>query len=279
MNDNLNIDQLALSEAVKQAWHQQVGPQRTSRLDGAQIKQLTQSCQLSIVELAEQLLPIAASYAVTPISHFNVGAIAIDQHGQLFMGANYEQTQVPLSLTLHAEQAALFNALNHAAAPLRHLVVNAAPCGHCRQFIRELPEYNNLDVSFSGQHFQFEQLLPHSFGPNDLGISVPLISYPETTDVQSLSKHSYAPYSHCQIGLLAKRAETPLASSWYVENAAFNPSASPLTLLLSQLHLNGYQLAQVESIDIACNQASISFQDELNTFCALHPQIKIQKFN
>lgn len=272
---NKPVSQLDLDLKLINSWSEVIGTHIISRLTHEQVAHLCKLCDYTTLQLAERLLPMAAQFAVTPISGFQVGAIVIDEHDQIFLGANYEKLQQPLSQTLHAEQSAIFNALNHAAAPLRYLVVTAAPCGHCRQFIRELPESFNIEVWFDDQQFDFEQLLPHSFGPEQLGITTNLCSqHSDGKNITQLAKFSYSPYSHCQIALMAKQAETILATSWYVENAAFNPSASPLTLLLSQLQLNGHNLSQVETIEVSSNQSMIDFQSDLTHFATLHPQIK-----
>ncbi|MFM2481220.1 cytidine deaminase [Celerinatantimonas sp. YJH-8] len=275
---HLKIESVTLKENIKQAWQDIMGPAICSHLTAPQVQQLTQRCQLSYTELAQHLLPIAAQYAVTPISQFKVGAIVIDEHHQFFMGANYERTQVPLNHTLHAEQATLFNAISHGAGKLQHLIVSAAPCGHCRQFIKEFSESSELTIQINAQQFDFEQLLPFAFGPDDLHVSASITSHTQSMSQtpEQLAHYSYAPYSGCLIGLKALQAGTPLAVSWYIENAAFNPSASPITLLLSQLQLHGYTLAQIDTIQIATNQSAISFKNELDSMKEHHPQIAFE---
>ncbi|MFM2476733.1 cytidine deaminase [Celerinatantimonas sp. MCCC 1A17872] len=277
---NRSLDAIELPLKLKQAWLEIIGKSSVSRLNKQQVSALKDALCVDELELAQQLLPMASSFAITPISGFNVGAILIDANGQIFMGANYEMRQLPLSVTLHAEQAAFFNALNHGCAPLVQLVVNAAPCGHCRQFIREYPHCFNLKVFFDGQNFTFEQLLPHSFGPDDLHVDVLLESQNEAfSNIQDLAQKSYSPYSGCKTGLVAYQGQNVIASSWYVENAAFNPSASPLSLLLSQVALNGYSFEDLTAIQVWINQSSINFKKQIDNFLSLHPQIHLMEIS
>ena len=56
------------------------------------------------------MLPLAAACAVTPVSRFNVGAVAHGLSGNLYFGANMEFCHVPLQQTVHAEQSAITHA-------------------------------------------------------------------------------------------------------------------------------------------------------------------------
>lgn len=273
--DTLTITDLKLDPSLTQAWLECIGEHLPSCLTAQQTQQLSSSLSLSMITLAHELLPLAAKFAVTPISGFNVGAILIDAKDQFFFGANHEQTRRPLAHTLHAEQAAFFNALCHDCARLKHLVVNAAPCGHCRQFIREYPFCFDLMLHFGGQTYTFEQILPHSFGPDDLHIQQHLCSNaPQLSDIKQLATYSYSPYSDSQVGLIAKQAKKVLAYSWYIENAAFNPSASPFSLLLSQIHLNSYTVEQVDTIDCYVSPDSLDFVKELKTISDQYSRIQ-----
>ena len=54
------------------------------------------------------------------------------------MGVNLEFPGLPLQHSVHAEQFLIANAACHGERGLLRIAVNAAPCGHCRQFIAEL---------------------------------------------------------------------------------------------------------------------------------------------
>ena len=58
--------------------------------------------------------------------------------GRLYAGVNLEFPGLPLQHSVHAEQFLIANAAWHGERGLRRIAVNAAPCGHCRQFIAEL---------------------------------------------------------------------------------------------------------------------------------------------
>ncbi|MDO6686452.1 MULTISPECIES: cytidine deaminase [unclassified Agarivorans] len=245
-----------------------------SRLNSKQTAALCQRLNCTTIELAERLLPLAASFSFAPKSNFNVGAVAVDKQQQLFLGANYELAYGPLTGSLHAEQSAIFNALSHQASELTHLVINAAPCGYCRQFINELANANQLSVRFNQQSYDFPELLPQSFGPEDLGVTTPLARLALSTASQSpdFAKASYAPYTQVQSAMFAYAGDKVLAWSCYLENVAFNPSLSPLLTLLSQLTLNHLSLDKVERFELWEHKDNqFSFKQELQNF-AEHSQ-------
>lgn len=238
-------------------------------LNSKQSQALCQHLDCSPIKLAERMLPLAASFAFVPKSNFHVGAIAIDQQGQLFLGANYELSYGPLSGSLHAEQSAIFNALSHRAEALTDLVINAAPCGYCRQFINELAVAGQLKVHFNQQNYDFTELLPQSFGPNDLGVQSPLakLAIAQAKEPLDFAKASYAPYTQVQSAMFAYQGEQRLAWSCYIENVAFNPSISPLLTLLSQLKLNHLSLDNVERFELWEHKDNqFSFKQELENF-------------
>ncbi|VEI47307.1 cytidine deaminase [Actinobacillus equuli] len=64
--------------------------QYKASFSGAQIQQWCQQFELSPIELALHCLPLAACYALVPVSKFYVGAIAIGESGNFYFGANQE---------------------------------------------------------------------------------------------------------------------------------------------------------------------------------------------
>ena len=104
-------------------------------------------------------------------------------------------------------------------------------------------------------------LLPDSFGPIDLGISESLLAAkPVGLTLQQQSESalaqaalkaangSYAPYSHCHAGIALKTTTGTVITGRYIENAAFNPSLSPLQSVLINLNLAGYTLADINAM-------------------------------
>jgi cytidine deaminase len=196
------------------------------------------------------LLPQAAALARPPISNFKVGAIARGASGKLYFGTNVEFAGEALSFTVHAEQSAVVNAWMSGENGIDLVATSAAPCGYCRQFLNELATAGELTVIMPGEERRLAELLPSSFGPRDLGITGGLLQRDDhglTIDEDdelaraalAAANMSYAPYSKSYAGVALRTRSGEIVSGAYAENAAFNPSLSPLPAALSQLNLRG----------------------------------------
>jgi cytidine deaminase len=196
------------------------------------------------------LLPQAAELARPPISNFRVGAVARGKSGKLYFGANVEFAGEALVFTVHAEQSAIVNAWMGGETGVDVVATSAAPCGYCRQFLNELVTARTLMIVMPGQMCALSHLLPSSFGPRDLGVDGGLLQPEEhglaidADDDLALAalraaNMSYAPYSKEYAGVAVRTTNGAIVTGPYAENAAFNPSLSPLQAALSQLNLAG----------------------------------------
>ncbi|NKC20734.1 MULTISPECIES: cytidine deaminase [Pseudoalteromonas] len=224
----------------------------------SQLTQYQNRFNLSDLELEAALLEVAAEFATPPISQFYVGAIAWDDKShQAFLGANLEFSHQALSLVVHAEQAAINNAWLNGAIEISKMTINAAPCGFCRQFMNELNTAKKLEILLPTGKTSLCDLLPTSFGPDDLGNSEKLFSQthhlaedkalPELISA-ALYHHylsAYCPYTHNQSAVEIKLDSGECFYGRYAENAAYNPSLSPLQSALSQLAMSGKVLSEV----------------------------------
>ena len=133
----------------------------------------------------------AAGNAYAPYSRFAVGAALLLDDGTIVPGTNFENASYGLSLC--AETVAL--AAANVAGRLRDVVaigiVGGAikpggaiegdmpiyPCGRCRQVLNEAADLGRRDIivycaSADGaalRRHMLSELLPHAFGPGDLG--------------------------------------------------------------------------------------------------------------
>ena len=133
----------------------------------------------------------AALNAHAPYSRFAVGAAVLLADGRIVTGANFENASYGLSLC--AETVAL--ATVNSAGDFRNVVaigviggaMDAAgrptgttpvgPCGRCRQIINEAAQIGGRDVTIwcgaaegdAVERYVLSELLPHAFGPADLG--------------------------------------------------------------------------------------------------------------
>ena len=133
----------------------------------------------------------ASRNAHAPYSRFAVGAAVLLDDGTVITGANFENASYGLSLC--AETVAIATA--SAAGRLRDIVAigviggaivdgrvtgdsPVSPCGRCRQVINEAAQIGRREIivwcgSAEGDavaRHLLSDLLPHAFGPADLGI-------------------------------------------------------------------------------------------------------------
>lgn len=236
---------LVLSDVVAQLRQQGY----LARLDAQQVADLCARFHLTPVELALRCIQVAACYALVPVSHFYVGAVAIGQSGQFYFGANQEFADAAMQQTVHAEQSAIMHAWLAGESGLTDMVVNYTPCGHCRQFMNELNSAGALHIHLPhSQHHRLHSYLPDAFGPKDLGIERVLFDsqdhgYPIEGDAlqqaaRCAMNQAYAPYSQAYSGVALQAGEQVIIGR-YAENAAFNPSFLPLQGALNLYRLSG----------------------------------------
>ena len=128
---------------------------------------------------ATRLLEAAAAArlnAHAPYSKFRVGAAVLDEQGRVHAGCNVENAAYPQGTC--AETAAIAAMVASGGRRIRAILVMAdspapcTPCGGCRQRIRELADDDTPVLVAQGERvratFTLAQLLPHSFGPENL---------------------------------------------------------------------------------------------------------------
>ncbi|KAH6853663.1 cytidine deaminase-like protein, partial [Chaetomium sp. MPI-CAGE-AT-0009] len=124
----------------------------------------------------------AKTRAYCPYSNFRVGAALLTKSGEYVLGANIENASYPV--TTCAERVAFGRAVVdggnggfRAVAVATDAEAPASPCGMCRQFMREFCELNVPIIMFDKDSnfvvMKLEELLPLSFGPDNLGVPDP----------------------------------------------------------------------------------------------------------
>jgi cytidine deaminase len=148
---------------------------------------MTDELRDALIEAARN----AATRAYAPYSGFHVGAALLLDDDSVVTGANVENASY--GLTLCAETAAVAKIANEGwidrlvavaivgGRPGNDGLVGSDavhPCGRCRQILNEAAERSNTDIAVhcaSGDgrtvaSYKLSELLPHSFGPKDLGL-------------------------------------------------------------------------------------------------------------
>jgi cytidine deaminase len=133
----------------------------------------------------------AARNAHAPYSRFAVGAALRMTDGSIVTGANFENASYGLSLCAETVAVATASAQGRLAEIAEVAVIGGMiadgvptgdtpvrPCGRCRQVLNEAAQigHRDLRVFCAGaegdkvEEHRLSELLPHAFGPADLGL-------------------------------------------------------------------------------------------------------------
>lgn len=237
-------------------------------IEAAEAESMAQKAGLTLPQLLPTLVKSAQTLARPIISKFHVGVVALGSSGRIFMGGNIEFPGVPLHHSIHAEQFLVTNLALNAEPHLNCFAVSAAPCGHCRQFLQEIrnandiklfilpPDYTTDNVSDCESKYRpLPHVLPDRFGPDDLlEKDVPLLLETRHHGLSFTGHHqnicnaqiadslklaalgaankSHAPYSKCPSGVALMDSDGKVYKGSYKESAAYNPSLGPLQAAL-----------------------------------------------
>jgi cytidine deaminase len=117
----------------------------------------------------------AANRAYAPYSNFHVGAAILTGGGAIHSGSNVENASYGLSICAERNAATTMAYADPEDREIELVAVYSPntspcfPCGACRQFLREFGCKEVVVEDSSGlRRYPFEQILPNSFGPEDL---------------------------------------------------------------------------------------------------------------
>lgn len=117
----------------------------------------------------------AKKFSYSPYSGFSVGAALITQNDKIYTGCNIESAS--FTPTICAERTAISKAVSEGERKIKAIAITGDaewtyPCGVCRQVIREFADKDTLIIIVKSvdeyKEFTLDELLPHSFGPEDL---------------------------------------------------------------------------------------------------------------
>jgi len=129
---------------------------------------------MDVKELIKRALE-AQKMAYVPYSGFRVGAALLTEDNKIYSGCNIEISSY--SPTICAERTAIFKAVSEGHRKIKAIAVvgdsnYTFPCGVCRQVLREFGKNANIIIANSLDDykiFTLDEILPYSFGPEDLG--------------------------------------------------------------------------------------------------------------
>lgn len=224
------------------------------------VREIMSCCGMEVEELLQRLIPVARSFARPPISGYQVGVAALGKSGTIYLGVNLEFLGSPLNSCIHGEQFLVTLARYYGEWELVAIALSAAPCGHCRQFLNEMGGDGSLKILIPNcEPMTLGQLLPSAFGPQDLGLAGNLMTVPNNCRMMfhgskliarayEAADASYAPYSNAKSGVAIETCDGKVYLGSYLENAAFNPSISPLQAALIVLVADMREYEEIQRV-------------------------------
>lgn len=223
------------------------------------VEDLLEEHDCSINELMLMLLPVATEYAVAPISKFKVGTVALGASGNLYFGANQELSEVSLTQVIHSEQSVIANAHRLEETAITKIAISERPCGHCRQFMLELDNAQDIEVLLATSlPTKLGDLMPDAFDTSALGVESGMLKFHEheldftaddsediTEQALVAAQHSYAPYTKAYAGAALQTKDGQVYAASYLESVAFNPSLGAMQAALASLVMSGHTHADI----------------------------------
>ena len=117
----------------------------------------------------------ASQRAYSPYSNYKVGAAVLTSSGQVYTGANIENSSYGASVC--GERVAIWNAISHGEKNINKIYLYTddgwPPCGMCRQVMSEFVtddfELIISDKQGNEKTYKFEEILPLAFTPSHMG--------------------------------------------------------------------------------------------------------------
>ena len=218
----------------------------------------------SASDLMLLLLTHARTFARPSISHFQVGAIGLeDPTGNLIFGNNVEFPCTHLGYTLHGEGFVATRAFNRGTRITVIALGEAHPCAHCRQFLSEFAGSAALVlIDPLGHRLTLSQLYPWPFDPAYLGESGAVagkVQWPNLTpedpdmdsDLLDAGRRAHAPYSRCPAAVQLTMTDGVSVTGAVIESVAFNPTIGPLQAALVDLLARGHDYPGIRAATLA----------------------------
>eukprot|EP00941_MAST-03F_sp_MAST-3F-sp1_P001398 g1398.t1 len=246
-------------------------PSKKMYLTSEEREALEKKYNVTTETLLKNIVKNICTVAMPPVSNFYVGVAGLGKSGNVYFGINLEFPHLQINQTVHGEQFMICNAYSHNEPGIVMIAVNAAPCGHCRQFLNELETPFKVKICIVNLNINetLADLLPYSFGPRDLGSNINLLgkmnnkltfrknsngnhnstsgsnnnSINDNPTIQAAlvaANRSYSPYTNSPSGVaILSKTNNNIYIGSYLENAAFNPSLQPFQAALIHMISSG----------------------------------------
>ena len=259
-------------------------------IDKKSIDRIISNNDISEDQFISIFLEILKQNSYPAVSDYRVSAAVLTANMNIYTGANIEFPSLSPQFTVHAEQAAVANALNNGESHISELWVSDLPCGMCLQFLSEQKKSKNLIIKTAdGKISELRTLLtqPFSMEAKESGKNAKFkaINNSENELINraiSASQMSVAPITDFYAGAALQTSSANIYTGFYLENISFNTSLLPVQMALASL-LAGEEKPEdiVKSVLVQTGHQALDFEQisdlMLKSICK--SQIIFEKLN
>lgn len=232
-----------------------------------EVADICDSAKLVPREVMVLLLDVASAMARVTGTGDHIGAIAETDSGSLFVGSPLSWKEAGIKFTSHGVKTAIMNAWHQGEKRIQQIMVETPPCACCRQFIRELTNWNTikfvhaLDGPKSLQKGSISDLQFSAAGIRTEGIKERLmdeaprplaLAKSETNDLINLAAEAaslaYAPYSQNNAGIALRTKQGVVYQGRYVESKVSIVGSLAIETALLNLLMSGDSIGNVKEI-------------------------------
>jgi cytidine deaminase len=214
-------------------------------------------------DIMMHLLAFGPALSQTQTPGGALGAVAEGGSGALYLGANIEWRGTGIKFSVHGAQAAVLSAWAGGETTLHSLLVETEPCACCRQFLREIWDWENMkiliapggpepgrtirEIGLNLKGLRTERLVGHLLRQQTSGGGAI-----ESRDLAKLAgtaaRDSYAPYSKNFAGVALRAKNGVIHCGRYAETRESIAGVLAIEGALVDLVLCGGHVADVEEI-------------------------------
>lgn len=218
-------------------------------------------------EIMVLLLGVASAMAHMDGNGNHIGAVVEAESGNLYVGSPYSWTGTGVKFSAHGVQSAVLNAWHQGEKKLVNLMVETPPCACCRQFLRELHNWNTLTIlhaSDGPKSLQSASITEIPLSPVGLrveGVKELLMEEPprklalSKSDANELinfaaaaASRAYAPYSGNSAGVAIKTKRGVIYQGRYVESKMSIAGLLAVETGILNVIMSGEQIENIKEI-------------------------------
>lgn len=246
-------------------------------LSKEEVADIGSAAKLVSREIMVHLLGVASAMAQTTGEGTHIGAVAEGESGTLYVGMPYAWSGNGIKFSAHGVQTAVLNAWHQGEKNLKNIIVEAPPCACCRQFLRELHNWNTikiihavdgpktlqngalLDIPLDGAGLRVEGVKERLMDAKPRKLN---LGKSEVNELMNLAAEaaslSYAPYSYNNAGVSIKTKRGVIHQGRYIESKTSIIGMLAIETALLNMIMSGDQIDNIKEIMLVETRGTVT---------------------